>query len=236
MSRLTTHIYRNDVAHVLDVHFRANDSNVDVLSATMIPRTSIEEANKHLVLLHKRVTELEKTVKEQHEALIAKDQFLQTKVTEISSAKNAELDELRLKLSDGERTMFVLQQQMEQKNRALEILQRNYSNLKSLLLHKTNVRLLLKAMEETEGRLIDDATESETEDAELASQTSTACFPKSFHAHPNGGDNFVNGDDENPSSSQSFPESVSVPGRALTKQSQSGHERRKSLRGKEFYL
>lgn len=120
----------------------------------MIPRTSIEEANKHLNLLHKRVADLEKTVKEQHEALVAKDDFLQSKVSDISSAKDEEIQGLQQKLQESERTVSVLQKQMEEKDQELSMLRFKFDNLKTLLAHKTNVRHLLKAMEETEAKVL----------------------------------------------------------------------------------
>lgn len=120
----------------------------------MIPRTSIDEANKHLNMLHKRVEELEKTVKEQHEALIAKDEFLQTKVSDVSSAKDEEIHALQHRLRESERTITVLQKQLEEKEQ--EILKANYkfNNVKTLLAHKNNVRHLLRAMDEAEAKVV----------------------------------------------------------------------------------
>ncbi|KAK7495052.1 hypothetical protein BaRGS_00013692 [Batillaria attramentaria] len=120
----------------------------------MIPRTSIEEANKHLNLLHSRVADLEKTVKEQHEALIAKDEFLQNKVSELSAAKDEEIVGLQQKLDESERTVTVLKKQMEEKDQELAKLHYKFNNLKTLLAHKTNVRHLLKAMEEAEAKVM----------------------------------------------------------------------------------
>lgn len=120
----------------------------------MIPRTSIDEANKHLNLLHKRVADLEKTVKEQHEALIAKDEFLQNKVMEITAAKDEEIQGLRKELHESERTVTVLQKQLEEKNQELERVHYKFDNVKTLLAHKTNVRHLLKAMEEAESKVV----------------------------------------------------------------------------------
>ncbi|KAK7099762.1 vimentin-type intermediate filament-associated coiled-coil protein-like [Littorina saxatilis] len=116
----------------------------------MIPRTSIDEANKHLSLLHTRVSGLEKTVAEQHDALVAKDEHLQSKLAEISSAKDAEIEGLRRKLHETERTVYLLQQQVQHKDHEIETLQHKFGSLETLLSHRTSVQHLLHAMKEAE--------------------------------------------------------------------------------------
>lgn len=125
----------------------------------MIPRTSIEEANKHLNMLHKRVAELEKTIEEQQDMLISKDKLLQTKVSEISSAKDKEIDGLRLKLLESEQTVSALQKHIGQKDKEISLMQRNFNRLKAILAHKASVRHLLKLMDEAEIGVVETADE-----------------------------------------------------------------------------
>ena len=49
----------------------------------MISRSGIEEANKHIQALNARIQELEGIVKEQKDAMVAKDSFIQTKIQEL---------------------------------------------------------------------------------------------------------------------------------------------------------
>ena len=49
----------------------------------MVSRSGIEEANRHIQALNGRIYELENIAKEQHNALIAKDVFIQTKIQEL---------------------------------------------------------------------------------------------------------------------------------------------------------
>lgn len=119
----------------------------------MIPRTSIEEANKHLQQLHERVNHLETTVKEQSENLIAKDKLLHIRVTELGSAKDKEMEVLTNKLIASERTMSILQEELERKNQQIIALQQSHSTLRRLLNFKDDIKDLLKTMEDAEENL-----------------------------------------------------------------------------------
>ncbi|XP_035829472.1 uncharacterized protein LOC118479025 [Aplysia californica] len=120
----------------------------------MIPRTSIDEANRHLQQLHKRLHELEVTVHTQHEALAAKDKFLQKRVTEISTAKDKEIEGLSKKLLASERTVSVLQEELERKNQQIFALQHSHSKIRRLLNFKDDLSDLLRTMEDAEDNLI----------------------------------------------------------------------------------
>ncbi|KAI8787552.1 vimentin-type intermediate filament-associated coiled-coil protein [Biomphalaria glabrata] len=120
----------------------------------MIPRTSIDEANRHLQQLHHRVNGLEKTVHEQHENLLAKDKLLQHKISELSSAKDKEIEILINKLRASERTVSVLQEELERKNHHILALQHSHAKLRRLLNFKDDVQDLLKTMEDAEENLV----------------------------------------------------------------------------------
>lgn len=122
----------------------------------MIPRTSIDEANRHLQQLHKRVHDLEVTVQDQREALVNKDTQLHHRLTEISSIKEKEIEGLANKLLASERTVSVLQEELERKNQQILALQHSHSRLRRLLNFKDDIQDLLKTMEDAEGNLVMD--------------------------------------------------------------------------------
>lgn len=122
----------------------------------MIPRTSIDEANRHLQQLHHRVQDLEVTVHNQHEALQSKDTLLQQRLNEISSAKDQEIEGLSEKLMASERTVSILQEELERKNQQILALQHGMSRLKRVLNFKDDVKDLLKTIEDAEENLCTD--------------------------------------------------------------------------------
>ena len=189
------------------------------MKLTMIPRTSIEEANKHLNLLHSRVNELEKTVTEQRDALIAKDEHLQSKITEISSAKNTEIESLQRKLHETEQTVFLLQQQVQRKDEVIATLQHNFGIVETLLNHRVSVQNLLKAMREAEKNIreVDISGESPSPGSLVHNKDSV----------PNGFNGAL-------SSSELYTEQKNDPhGKGGDKR---GLGKSKRLGGKEFYL
>ena len=119
----------------------------------MIPRTSIDEANRHLMALHKRVAELEHTVKDQHEALVAKDDFLKAKLHEVVVSKDQELKRLTEKLASAEKTVDIIQEQLRQKHQQVASLQRSCRQLQNLVMFKSTLKNLLKKMETAENDL-----------------------------------------------------------------------------------
>lgn len=186
----------------------------------MIPRTSIEEANKHLNLLHSRVNKLEQTVSEQHDALIAKDEQLQSKITEISSAKNAEIEGLRRSLHETEQTLYVLQQQLQQKDNIIATLQHNFGVVETLLNHRVSVQHLLKAMREAEKNIREVDINGDSSSSEPVTVHNKDSVPNGF-----------NGDLSSPESYTE--EGNDMQGKAGEKR---GQGRSNRLGGKEFYL
>lgn len=98
-----------------------NDSYRMFSAATPSPtRSMIKEANDHLQLLHQKVMELEKTVQEQAEALIKKDEYMQTKLRELMEMKDAHILEHKRTLESYEQRMQKLEQQCRDKDAQLE--------------------------------------------------------------------------------------------------------------------
>ncbi|XP_041359961.1 vimentin-type intermediate filament-associated coiled-coil protein-like [Gigantopelta aegis] len=116
----------------------------------MISRTSIDEANRHLLALHKRVAELEHTVKDQHEALVAKDDFLKAKLNEVVAGKDQELKRLTEKLTTAEKTVDIIQEQLRQKHQQVASLQRSCRQLQNVVLFKSSLKNLVKTIETAE--------------------------------------------------------------------------------------
>lgn len=119
----------------------------------MIPRTSIDEANRHLQQLHKRVHDLEITIQDQQEALITKDKLLQNRLAEVSLIKEREIEGLANKLLASERTVSVLQEELERKNQQILALQQSHARLRRLINFKDDIKDLLKTMEDAEENL-----------------------------------------------------------------------------------
>ncbi|XP_059149486.1 vimentin-type intermediate filament-associated coiled-coil protein-like [Physella acuta] len=119
----------------------------------MIPRTSIDEANKHLKQLHHRVFDLEKTVHEQNDTLQSKDRAFQNKISELTITKDKEIEILVNKLLASERTVSILQEELERKNHQISALQHSHSKLRRLLNFKDDIQDLLKTMEDAEENL-----------------------------------------------------------------------------------
>ena len=120
----------------------------------MIPRTSIVEANLHLQELHRRMYDLDITVQSQKDELVAKDRLAQVKLLDLATVKDKEIEGLTNKLLASERTVSVLQEELERKNQHIIALQNSQSKLKRILNFKDDLRDLLRTIEEAEDNLI----------------------------------------------------------------------------------
>lgn len=112
----------------------------------MISRTNIEEANKHLNALTKKIQQLEFTVQDQHDALLTKDAFLACSVEEITSAKDSEITQLSDKLAATEDTVKLLKEHLKQKDRRLKDLEDKCHILDGILLFQPSIQSLCESM------------------------------------------------------------------------------------------
>lgn len=119
----------------------------------MVTRVSIEEANRHLQALHKRVQELESVVSEQHDALLAKDEHLKAKVAEISSARDADAKAYHARLEECHTKIIRLEDDLNAKNNQIDSLQKNCRVLHRLVLFKTGLKDLMRCIEDGESEL-----------------------------------------------------------------------------------
>lgn len=95
----------------------------------MLNRTSIEEANRHLQALYGRISELEAIAQEQHDALLAKDSFIQIKIHELSH-QDVIIQDLRNQLQERDKLLSVKNKEIEQLNDHLEAKNKELSILK----------------------------------------------------------------------------------------------------------
>ena len=96
-------------------------------------RTNIEEANKHLQLLHGRIQELENTVKEQTESLMKKDESMQLKLRDLVAQQDEEVQFLREKVEAGENQNHKLKAIIKEKDDNIIQLQQKCDILNDIL-------------------------------------------------------------------------------------------------------
>ena len=121
----------------------------------MLNRSNIEEANKHLQALYGRIGELEHVIAEQHDALLAKDSFIQTKVRELAhqdavihslkqqlAIKDTELEDANQKISHLETRQNATSAELEilgRRNEAFRNVVSVIPELKSLVMRMENI-------------------------------------------------------------------------------------------------
>ncbi|KTG31549.1 hypothetical protein cypCar_00038477 [Cyprinus carpio] len=124
----------------------------------------IREANAHLAALHGRVTDLEhrleeaeRTVREQAESLIRKDEQLRAATQEITEAKDKEIFFLHEKLCQSEESIHKLNQTIKEKDSLIGQLQHRCQLLDSICKSRPLLDSMLAQMAEAErmGPVID---------------------------------------------------------------------------------
>lgn len=109
-------------------------------------RSSIKEANDHLQLLHVKVAELERTVQEQAEALIKKDEAMQTRIRDVGDAKDARIAELEAQLAVAEDRLRKHEELLRERDMQLELLSHRYALVDEVAAYTPVVEKLLAAM------------------------------------------------------------------------------------------
>ncbi|XP_019645733.1 PREDICTED: vimentin-type intermediate filament-associated coiled-coil protein-like [Branchiostoma belcheri] len=113
-------------------------------------RTSIKEANEHLQQLYGRVAELEKTVQEQAESLIKKDEQMQTRLKEVTQEKDSEIAELRRSLEASEAHVQKLVASLKERDATMHHLQHKCQLLEDISQYKPMLEGLLARVVEAE--------------------------------------------------------------------------------------
>lgn len=109
-------------------------------------RSSIKEANDHLQLLHVKVAELERTVQEQAEALIKKDEAMQMRIRDVGDAKDARIAELEVQLATAEERLRKHEELLRERDMQLELLSHRYALVDEVAAYTPVVEKLLAAM------------------------------------------------------------------------------------------
>lgn len=109
-------------------------------------RSSIKEANDHLQLLHVKVSELERTVQEQAEALIKKDEAMQVRIRDVGDAKDGRIAELEALLASAEQRLKKHEELLRERDMQLELLSHRYALVDEVAAYTPAVEKLLAAM------------------------------------------------------------------------------------------
>ncbi|XP_028672393.1 vimentin-type intermediate filament-associated coiled-coil protein [Erpetoichthys calabaricus] len=117
----------------------------------------IKEANAHLVAVHRRVSELERrldvaerTVREQAESLIRKDEQLRAALQEVSEAKEREIAYLHEKLCKSEETIQKFQSLVKEKDGLIQQLRHRSQLLDNICKSRPLLDNLLSFISEAE--------------------------------------------------------------------------------------
>ncbi|CAN8004449.1 unnamed protein product [Ixodes hexagonus] len=109
-------------------------------------RSSIKEANDHLQLLHVKVAELERTVQEQAEALIKKDEAMQARIRDVGDAKDGRIAELEAQLAAAEDRLRKHEDLLRERDMQLELLSHRYALVDEVAAYTPVVEKLLASM------------------------------------------------------------------------------------------
>lgn len=115
-------------------------------------RSSIKEANDHLQLLHVKVAELERTVQEQAEALIKKDEAMQARIRDVGDAKDGRIAELEAQLAAAQDSLHKHEECLRERDMQLELLSHRYALVDEVAAYTPVVEKLLAAMKRLPAR------------------------------------------------------------------------------------
>ncbi|XP_033115060.1 uncharacterized protein LOC117115399 [Anneissia japonica] len=99
---------------------RVVNINVDMFSPS---KSSIKEANEHFQALYKRIDELEKTVKDQAEAIIRRDEDEQQRMNDVANRHKNEVEKLNTNIKTSEKKIEILSRNLQEKNAMVTTLQ-----------------------------------------------------------------------------------------------------------------
>ena len=109
-------------------------------------KTSIEEANKHLLMLHKRVEELENVLVKQSNEFSRKEREKDNYFTEQIRQKEEYCQQLQGKLLENERSLSAVHETLKEKNLIIEQLRDKSRVLDELLQCKPILESMVKLM------------------------------------------------------------------------------------------
>ncbi|XP_071954289.1 vimentin-type intermediate filament-associated coiled-coil protein-like [Antedon mediterranea] len=86
-------------------------------------KSSIKEANEHFQALYNRISELEKTVKDQAEAIIKRDDEEQQRMNAVTQKHQEEVTKLTTNLETAEKKIEILSRNLQEKSAVTTTLQ-----------------------------------------------------------------------------------------------------------------
>lgn len=144
----------------------------------MISRSGIEEANKHIQALNARIQELEGIVKEQKDAMVAKDSFIQTKIQELM-AQDRRIKDLtnslkaaREEIMNQDLKIVTLNGNISAKDLQILHLQSYNEKMKDLASFIPDLNAVIEKINAAHKEVIDDITDSKRQ--ETPSDTNSA--------------------------------------------------------------
>ncbi|VDK35689.1 unnamed protein product [Taenia asiatica] len=113
-------------------------------------KSNIEEANKHLAAMAERIKELEKTVEDQKQEILEKDERAALYVKQLSDNHHNEVAELKSKIKDHLSTIRTLQSDVKRRDSELNILRQRARMLDEVMRYKASLAKLTITLEQAE--------------------------------------------------------------------------------------
>lgn len=137
----------------------------------MISRSGIEEANKHIQALNGRIHELENIIKEQKDAMTAKDSFIQTKIQELM-AQDRKIKDLsnslkaaREEIINQDLKIVALKGDISAMDLQILNLQRHNDKMKDLVCFIPDLNAIIEKINAAHKEIIGDTIDSKLQEA-----------------------------------------------------------------------
>ncbi|VUZ44665.1 unnamed protein product [Hymenolepis diminuta] len=113
-------------------------------------KSNIEEANKHLAAMAQKIEELEKTVENQKQELVEKDELAAQCIKEYTDNHYAEVGNLNAKIKDQASTIRTLQGDLKRRDAELNVLRQRVRMLDEVMRYKASLAKLTITLEQAE--------------------------------------------------------------------------------------
>ncbi|KAL5107691.1 Vimentin-type intermediate filament-associated coiled-coil protein [Taenia crassiceps] len=147
-------------------------------------KSNIEEANKHLAAMAERIKELEKTVEDQKQEIIEKDERTTLCIKQLSDNHHTEVAELNSKIKDHLSTIRTLQSDVKRRDAELNILRQRARMLDEVMRYKASLAKLTITLEQAEQYSRSVAGRAGLNDPRLAVNGGTGSGSLAVYAEP----------------------------------------------------
>lgn len=113
----------------------------------MFPRSTIQEANRHLQALYKRVDELEAIISKQHQQQLATESAYKEEISDLNLKHEEDVSLLEQRIQDLENQVDTLSDTIHQKDSYIDKLACQCQQLETILGYQSSLRELLHTME-----------------------------------------------------------------------------------------